>query len=83
MIDTFDEQRELKKLQDKVIRLEAEMLIMRQKMDNLMGICNKVSALEVKIEDMPSKVEVYEVINQLDQLYDMKRAFQQIKDVFN
>lgn len=80
MIETFDEQRELKKLQDRVIRLEAEMLIMRQKMDNLMVMCNKVSTLETKVNGMPSNAEIYEAI---DQLYKMERSFQKIKDAFN
>lgn len=80
MIETFDEQRELKKLQERVIRLEAEMLIMRQKMDNLMVICNKMPDLEAKINVMPSKAEIYEAI---DHLYNMERSFQKIKDAFN
>lgn len=80
MIDTFDEQRELKKLQDRVIRLEAEMLIMRQEMEKLKAMCNKVPTLEARVDVMPSNVDVYEAI---DQLSKMERSFQKIKEVFN
>ena len=80
MIDTFDEQRELKKLQDRVIRLEAEMLIMRQEMEKLKAMCNKVPALEAKINVMPSNTDVYDAINHL---YNMECSFQKIKEAFN
>ena len=80
MIDTFDEQRELKKLQDRVIRLEAEMLIMRQEMEKLKAICNKVPTLEARVNVMPNTTDVYDAI---DHLYNMERSFQKIKDAFN
>ena len=80
MIETFDEQRELKKLQDRVIRLEAEMLIMRQEMEKLKAMCNKVPTLEAKINVMPSNAEVYEAI---DHLYNIEHSFQKIKEAFN